>query len=138
MVYRGACPGIVALQVEISIKGSGVATGDGAGAGVISGAAVGAAAGSTVGVAAGVADVSRNSLAFRYYVIVGAFGNRGNAEKYAEEMNTKGMPAVLISYVNGFTAVGVCPTDNITEAYASLRRVRESGSCPDAWILDNR
>lgn len=84
------------------------------------------------------ADVSRNSLAFRYYVIVGAFGNRGNAEKYAEEMNTKGMPAVLISYVNGFTAVGVCPTDNITEAYASLRRVRESASCPDAWILDNR
>ena len=39
---------------------------------------------------------------------------------------------------NGFTAVGCCPSDNLTEVYASLRKLREEDFCPaDAWILNN-
>lgn len=83
-------------------------------------------------------EESRSSLAWRYYVIVGTFGRRENAVRTAAEFEAAGSRAVLISYVNGFTAVGIRPSDSISEAYASLKAVRESGSCPDAWILDNR
>lgn len=83
-------------------------------------------------------EETRGSLSYNYYIVVGTFGSRDNAEKYADDMNSKGFPAVLIAYANGFTAVGICPSDNIQDVYASLRRVRESISCPDAWILDNR
>lgn len=83
-------------------------------------------------------EEARNSLAYRYYVVVGTFGSHSNAEKCAADMNENGYPAVLITYANGFTAVGICPSDNISEVYSSLRKVRDSGSCPDAWILDNR
>lgn len=84
------------------------------------------------------AESSRTSLAYRYYVIVGAFGNRENAVRFASELEAKGYASELISYVNGFTAVGICPSDNLSEVYSSLRQVREGGVCPDAWILDNR
>lgn len=83
-------------------------------------------------------EEARNSLAYRYYVVVGTFGSQTNAENCAARMDESGYPAVLITYANGFTAVGICPSDNISEAYMSLRKVRDSGSCPDAWILDNR
>ena len=44
----------------------------------------------------------------------------------------------LIPFRNGFTAVGCCPSDNLTEVYASLHKLREEEFCPaDAWILNN-
>lgn len=85
-----------------------------------------------------IAEQSRNTLEYRYYVIVGAFGNRENAVRFAGEIGEKGYSAELISYVNGFTAVGICPSDRLAEVYASLREVRDGGICPDAWILDNQ
>lgn len=84
------------------------------------------------------AEESRSSLAFSYYIIVGTFSARVNAERCAESMNSSGFPAELITYANGFTAVGICPSDNISDVYSSLQRVREDIPCPDAWILDNR
>lgn len=85
-----------------------------------------------------ISDDSRRTMNCRYYVIIGAFGNRANAEKRASTAASRGYEATLISYRNGFTAVGICPSDNIVTAYSSLKEVREGGFCPDAWILDNR
>ena len=82
-------------------------------------------------------EETKQALKFRYYVIVGAFGKPENARNHAEAAGKAGYEAILIAYKNGFTAVGVSPTDKIAEAYASMRGVRESGFCPDAWILDN-
>ena len=81
---------------------------------------------------------SRVQLTHRYYVVVGAFGKYDNAVRCAEDYGQKGYASKLIGYANGFTAVGICPTDNLSEAYASLVRVRDAGLCSDAWILDNR
>jgi len=82
-------------------------------------------------------DDVRDSLSSRYYIIIGAFGNAGNADKCLQSAVQSGYAAVKIRYLNGFTAVGICPCDELADAYASLRSVRESGFCPDAWILEN-
>lgn len=80
----------------------------------------------------------RGRLEHAYYIIVGAFGNPDNASKFAASAEKEGYGATMIRYRNGFTAVGVCPSDKLAEAYQALRQVRQSGFCPDAWILDNR
>lgn len=79
----------------------------------------------------------RRSLPCRYYVVVGAFGNADNATKCAERAESAGYPATKIRYRNGFTAIGVCPSDMLPDAFASLRVIRDTGFCADAWILDN-
>ena len=83
-------------------------------------------------------DQEKSRLPYSYYVIVGAFGNPENAGRFAQQASEAGYPSTLIRYRNGFTAVGVCPTDRIVDAYESLKTVRQSGFCPDAWILNNR
>lgn len=82
------------------------------------------------------ADESVRELANRYYVVIGAFGNADNAAKCASSAEDAGYRPCRIKYRNGFTAVGICATDSISEAYASLKAVR-GGFCKDAWILDN-
>lgn len=82
-------------------------------------------------------DQTKRELTHRYYVIVGAFGKTENAQKFAESARQAGYTPSLISYKNGFMAVGVSPADKLTQAYDALKEIRESGFCPDAWILDN-
>ncbi|MBQ2006619.1 MAG: SPOR domain-containing protein [Bacteroidales bacterium] len=81
---------------------------------------------------------SKSSLSARYYVIIGAFGKIENAKKLVAKAEANSYKAELIAYANGFTAVGVCASDNLADAYARLQEVRQSGFCPDAWILDNK
>ncbi len=94
--------------------------------------------GSSIVEARQLTDQEKSRLPYSYYVIVGAFGNPENAERFAAQASDAGYPSTLIRYRNGFTAVGVCPSDRIVDAYESLKSVRESGFCPDAWILNNR
>ena len=94
--------------------------------------------GSSVVEARQLTDQEKSRLPYCYYVIVGAFGNPENAGRFAQQASEAGYPSTLIRYRNGFTAVGVCPTDRIVDAYESLKTVRQSGFCPDAWILNNR
>lgn len=94
--------------------------------------------GSSIVEARQLTDQEKSRLPYSYYVIVGAFGNPENAGRFAQQASEAGYPSTLIRYRNGFTAVGVCPTDRIVDAYESLKDVRQSGFCPDAWILNNR
>ena len=94
--------------------------------------------GSSIVEARQLTDQEKSRLPYSYYVIVGAFGNPENAGRFAQQASEAGYPSTLIRYRNGFTAVGVCPTDRIVDAYESLKTVRLSGFCPDAWILNNR
>ncbi len=94
--------------------------------------------GSSIVEARQLTDQEKSRLPYSYYVIVGAFGNPENAGRFAQQASEAGYPSTLIRYRNGFTAVGVCPTDRIVDAYESLKTVRQSGFCPDAWILNNR
>ena len=77
-------------------------------------------------------------LDFRYYIVVGAFTVRSNAEKLLQRVQDDGYVGTLISFRNGYNAVGVSQTDNLPEAYAALKKVKEESFCPpDVWILVN-
>lgn len=81
---------------------------------------------------------SRADLTCRYYVIVGTFSKSENALKRSEECRSNDYESQLIQYSNGFTAVGICPSNSLSKAYSSLQAVRSSSFSPDAWILENR
>ena len=77
-------------------------------------------------------------LQARYYVIVGSFRSRANAESLLKKASVLGYSPALISFNNGLIAVGVAPADNIKDANSSLRKVRLEKFCPsDVWILVN-
>lgn len=77
-------------------------------------------------------------LPYRYYVIIGSYSSPANAERQAGKAETAGYPVTQIPFRNGFIAVGVCPSNSLTEVYASLRKLRSERFCPkDAWILNN-
>ena len=77
-------------------------------------------------------------LEARYYIIVGAFKYRTNAELLLKNAVEKGYRPALISFRNGKMAVGVCPTNNIKDAFIALKKVRQEPFCPaDVWVLLN-
>ena len=74
----------------------------------------------------------------RYYIIVGSFRSRANAESLMGKVSERGYSPKLISFRNGLIAVGVGACDNIKDAYSTLNMVREEKFCPsDVWILVN-
>lgn len=77
-------------------------------------------------------------LEARYCVIIGAFNQRSNAERLLKEASSKGYSPSLISFRNGLTAVGLCPSETLQEAMQAVRKVRDEAFCPDdVWILAN-
>lgn len=74
----------------------------------------------------------------KYCIVIGSYRDRANAVKYSVKLSDEGFPAEAVGFRNGFTAVGVCPTDDPSELLASLRRVRKERFCPkEVWILVN-
>lgn len=77
-------------------------------------------------------------LESKYYIIVGSFRSRSNAESLMNAASVKGYSPALITFRNGLIAVGVAPADNLGTAYSSLNKVRQEKFCPsDVWILVN-
>lgn len=78
-------------------------------------------------------------LESRYYIIVGTFRTRSNAEALLREVAEVGEYApALISFRNGMIAVGVCPRNKVADAVAALDSVKGESFCPaDVWILLN-
>ena len=78
-------------------------------------------------------------LTHRYYLILGCFMDTGNAQYLKGKVEKAGYPVTLINFRNGYTAVGLCPSDSIVVAYDWLRKVKEEKFAPaDAWILVNQ
>ena len=79
-----------------------------------------------------------SELSGKYYIIVGAFMEKANAEKKAAKLKESGYEATLISFRNGYNAVGICPSATLAQVYESLRKIQGQDFCPkDAWILVN-
>lgn len=82
-------------------------------------------------------EKSKDALAMRYYIVVGTFSKLENAKILVAKAKAGGLESELIPYANGLTAVGVCPTNSLSEALDSVIAVRNYPFCPkDAWILD--
>lgn len=74
----------------------------------------------------------------RYYIVVGAFKSRSNAETLLTTVRDAGYTPVLISFRNGFNAIGISPAEDLVGAFRELKRVKEEDFCPeDVWILVN-
>ena len=77
-------------------------------------------------------------LEARYYVIIGSYRMRTNAEIMLKTAAGRGYEPALISFRNGMIAVGLCPNNNIVDALESLKKVKEEAFCPsDVWVLLN-
>ena len=77
-------------------------------------------------------------LEARYYVIVGAFRVRANAENLLLKAKNAGYEPALISFNTGLIAVGLCPCCNIVDAKDALKKVKTEKFCPkDVWVLLN-
>ena len=77
-------------------------------------------------------------LQYRYYVIIGAFRNRANAEGLLQTAEKAGYKPVMISFRNGLLAVGLCPEEEIGGAVSMVKKIRQEAFCPsDVWILVN-
>ena len=78
-------------------------------------------------------------LEARYYIILGSFRSRANAEGLLKVAKDAGYKPALISFgKGGLIAVGVSPVNRLSDAYAVLNSVRKESFCPsDVWILVN-
>ena len=75
----------------------------------------------------------------RFYVIMGAFSSRENAEKYAERIKSFGYEPEFFGFTEGRTAVGVGGTDDPEEAKAFMKELKGQDFCPEGvWILDRK
>lgn len=74
----------------------------------------------------------------RYYIIVGSFRSRANAEALMNMEAVRKYSPVMVTFNTGLIAVGVAPSDLITAVYSSLSQLRAEKFCPaDVWILVN-
>ena len=74
----------------------------------------------------------------KYYIVVGAFRNRSNAERKLTQCNQAGYTGTIISFRNGLLAVAVLPSNNLEETLKTLKKMRGTEVCPqDGWILMN-
>ena len=75
----------------------------------------------------------------RFYVIMGAFSSRENAERYAERIKTFGYEPEFFGFTEGRTAVGIGGTDDAEQAKAFMKELKGQDFCPDGvWILDRK
>lgn len=78
-------------------------------------------------------------LEARYYIILGSFRSRANAEALFNVAKNAGYKPALISFgKGGLIAVGVSPVNRLSDAYTALNSVRKESFCPkDVWVLVN-
>ena len=77
-------------------------------------------------------------LQYKYYVIIGAFRTRSNAEALFTKAEAAGYVPVLISFRNGLLAVGLSPADECRNAMQMIEAIRQESFCPsDVWVLRN-
>ena len=74
---------------------------------------------------------------YRYYVAVGTFGNRDNANRQGGKAGAAGYPVELLPLKDGKTIVAVCGSNDLSAAKAWLVHLRTEAFCPkDAWVLN--
>lgn len=80
-----------------------------------------------------------SDLEHTYYIVIGSFMDNANAEYMGRQVQPYGYEAEMISFRNGYTAVGLCPSDDIVSAFRNLKKVQQEAFCPeDVWILVNK
>lgn len=80
--------------------------------------------------------VDLSGIEGHYNIILGAFKDEANAEKFASRVSDAGYRAGIIPFRNSLKAVGVGSTDDPKAIYDCLNKVRKESFCPgEVWIL---
>ncbi len=79
-------------------------------------------------------NIKSGSVSRGYYVIVGAFKDKSNANRIATKLKNDGLSAKLIPLANGYYRVGVPSSGSKEKAKQLAARCR--GYNKDAWVLD--
>lgn len=75
----------------------------------------------------------------QYYIVIGAFKDKSNADRLASKVTEAGYPATVIPFKNGMNVVGICPTDDVKTVHDCLKEVKRESFCPkEAWVLVNK
>ena len=84
--------------------------------------------------------LASGELSHRYYIVIGSFKEEENADKQLAKVEKKNasLEPQKIHFRNRMIAVGVCPSNKLTEVVEVLDEVKAYPFCPkDAWILVN-
>ena len=74
----------------------------------------------------------------RFCLMVGYFGNRGNAERLCSKIEADGHEPFMIEYENGATGVALFPSSSAFEILSRIDSVRTRDYLPsDFWIIWN-
>lgn len=74
-----------------------------------------------------------------YYIVVGSFKSRHNAEELFRRVGQEGYAPILVSFRNGFNSVAISPSNTLKDVFLALKQVKTEPFCPDdVWILVNR
>ncbi len=72
----------------------------------------------------------------RYNIILGAFKDKANAEKFAARVSEAGYHAGIIPFRNSLNAVGAGSTDDPKAIFDCLNKIRKESFCPgEVWVL---
>ena len=73
----------------------------------------------------------------RFYIVLATFSKEENARKFQLRIADKGYPGELMGFKGGYTAVGICGTDDESEIKESLKEIKRQDFCPEGvWIID--
>ncbi len=87
---------------------------------------------------ASVNQVITPSADARFYVIAGSFSDAANADKMATYLKESGYSPIRLTFKNGYNVVASSAHKQMSEAYASLRKLLELDFSPeDIWIYDS-
>ena len=83
--------------------------------------------------------LASGELTHRYHIMLGSFKEEANADKLMKTIRKKSeLEPVKMYFRNKRVAVGVCPSNKVTEIVDVLDEVKAYPFCPsDAWILVN-
>lgn len=78
------------------------------------------------------------NLSHRYYVIIGGYRVKENAEAVVKQVSEVGYHVDLVKFNNNIYAIALSPSNKIADAYGAYLKITKEQFCPEgAWILLN-
>lgn len=80
----------------------------------------------------------KTELSQRWYIGVGSFRVRANAENFLRKYEELGYTGCVAAFRSGMNTVLLCPADRLQDAYESYLRLKEESITPEGiWVLEN-
>jgi hypothetical protein len=73
-----------------------------------------------------------------YHIIGGCFGEKQNADKFVDRLQTRGYDANILDLHKGLYRVKIESFGNYDEALNELKSTRDNGTFPNAWLLKKK